>query len=50
MQASQKTQGVSLPSVSAKSGPTPIAPELLQFIGGGVAAPTATPQAPKNTW
>lgn len=34
------------------TGPTPIAHELLKFIGGGVAAPTTspTPQAPKNKW
>ncbi|MBP6776662.1 MAG: hypothetical protein KA151_05320 [Piscinibacter sp.] len=34
------------------SAPLPLAPELLKFIGGGVAAPTSspTPQAPKNKW
>ena len=38
--------------VVVKSGPTPIAHELLKFIGGGVAQPTSTPtpQAPKNKW
>lgn len=40
------------PVASVKAGPAPIAPELLKLIGGGAgpAAPTPTPQAPKNRW
>lgn len=47
MQAALTTQ-----TREVKNGPTPIASELLKFIGGGVAAPTTspTPQAPKNKW
>lgn len=39
-------------SLVPTAGPAPIAPELLRFIGGGVAAPTSspTPQAPKSKW
>ncbi len=36
---------------SVKTAPTPLAPELLKLIGGGVAkTPPPTPDAPKNRW
>ena len=39
-------------ATKAVTGPPPVAPELLQFIGGGKGAPSTStgPTAPKNTW
>ena len=45
-------QSATVTTAQPVRGPVLIAPELLQFIGGGKGVPTAqpTPTAPKNTW
>ena len=45
-------QSAAVATAQPVRGPMLIAPELLQFIGGGTGLPPArpTPTAPKNTW